>query len=175
MAAVAPPGAVATALRHGRYQKHARSASDTRPHRADPVTDAHRARSLTCILTAGIDAGVGTLKWRLRYKYDAQPPRATGDLPGIHVWPRLTRRNDAGGPLAGPPPRAGAPRGLTFCSAEPLQSRFCGIMGGLSTLRLNGLRASTAVCGLRLFIILPNLCNFSGAKTPPGSLTGHPR
>ena len=77
MAAVAPPGAVATALRHVRYQKQARSASETRPHRADPVTDAHRARSLTCILTTGIDAGVGTLKWRLRYKYDAQPPRAT--------------------------------------------------------------------------------------------------
>ena len=103
MAVVAPPGAVAPALRHVRYQKQARSASDTRPHRADPVTDAHRARSLTCILTTGIDAGVGTLKWRLRYKYDAQPPRATGDLPGIHVWPRLTRRIDAGGPLAGPP------------------------------------------------------------------------
>ena len=51
MAVVAPPGAVATALRHVRYQKQARSASDTRPHRAVPVTDAHRSRSLTCILT----------------------------------------------------------------------------------------------------------------------------
>ena len=175
MAAVAPPGAVATALRHVRYQKQARSASDTRPHRADPVTDAHRARSLTCILTAGIDAGVGTIKWRLRYKYDAQPPRATGDLPGIHVWPRLTRRIDAGGPLAGPLSRAGAPRRLPCCSAEPLQSSFCGIMGGLSTLRLNGLRASTAVCGLRLFRILPNLCKKPGKKTPRGSLFAVPR
>ena len=41
MAVVAPPGAVATALRHVRYQKQARSASDMRPHRAVPVTDAH--------------------------------------------------------------------------------------------------------------------------------------
>ena len=162
MAAVAPPGAVATALQHVRYWKQARSASDTRPHRDVPVTDAHRSCSLTCILTTAADAALRRSKQRLRYKYDAQPPRATGDLPGIHVWPRLTRRNDAGGPLAGPPPRAGAPRGLTFCSAEPLQSSFCGIMGGLSTLRLNGLRASTAVCGLRLFIILPNLCKKPG-------------
>ena len=58
MAVVAPPGAVATALRHVRYQKQARSASDTRPHRAVPVTDAHRARSLTCILTADNDAAL---------------------------------------------------------------------------------------------------------------------
>ena len=49
------------------------------------------------------DAALRRSKQRLRYKYDAQPPRATGDLPGIHVWPRLTRRIDAGGPLAGPP------------------------------------------------------------------------
>ena len=130
MAGVAPPGAVATALRHVRYWKQARSASDTRPHRAAPVTDAHRARSLTCILTAGIDAGVGTLKWRLRYKYDAQPPRATGDLPGIHVWPRLTRRIDAGGPLAGRPSRAGAPRRLPCCSAEASAEQFLWYNGG---------------------------------------------
>ena len=51
MAVVAPPGAVATALRHVRYRKQARSASDTRPHRAVPVAGAHRSRSLTCILT----------------------------------------------------------------------------------------------------------------------------
>ena len=130
MAVVAPPGAVATALGTVPYWEQAGSASDTRPHRAVPVAGAHRARSLTCILTAGIDAGVGTLKWRLRYKYDAQPPRATGDLPGIHVWPRLTRRNDAGGPLAGPPPRAGAPRGLTFCSAEASAEQFLWYNGG---------------------------------------------
>ena len=110
MAVVAPPGAVATALRHVRYQKQARSASDTRPHRAVPVTDAHRARSLTCILTAGIDAGAGTLKWRLLYTYDALPPRVAGDLRGIHNRTRLRRRIDAGGPLAGPP-RAPALRG----------------------------------------------------------------
>ena len=58
MAVVAPPGAVATALRHVRYWKQARSASDTRPHRAVPVTDAHRARSLTCILTTDNDAAL---------------------------------------------------------------------------------------------------------------------
>ena len=166
MAVVAPPGAVATALRHVRYWKQARSASDTRPHRDVPVTDAHRSRSLTCILTTDNDAGAGTLKWRLLYTYDELPPRATGDLRGIHNRTRLRRRIDAGGPLAGPPSRPGAPRGLTCCSAEPLQSSFCGIMGGLSTLRLNGLRTSTAVCVLRLFIILPNLCKKPGQKTP---------
>ena len=58
MAVVAPPGAVATALRHVRYQKQARSASDTRPHRAVPVAGAHHARSLTCILTADNDAAL---------------------------------------------------------------------------------------------------------------------
>ena len=118
MAVVAPPGAVATALRHVRHQKQARSASDTRPHRADPVTDAHRSRSLTCILTTDNDAGAGTLKWRLLYTYDELPPRVTGDLRGIHNRTRLRRRIDAGGPLAGPPSRPGAPRGLTFYSAE---------------------------------------------------------
>ena len=175
MAAVAPPGAVATALRHVRYQKQARSASDTRPHRADPVTDAHRSRSLTCILTTDNDAGAGTLKWRLLYTYDELPPRVTGDLRGIHNRTRLRRRIDAGGPLAGPPSRPGAPLGLPCCSAEPLQSSFCGIMGGLSTLRLNGLRASTAVFGLRLFIIYPHLCKKPGKKTPRGSLFAVPR
>ena len=58
MAVVAPPGAVATALRHVRYWKQARSASDTRPHRDVPVTDAHRSRSLTCILTTDNDAAL---------------------------------------------------------------------------------------------------------------------
>ena len=56
------PGAVATALRHVWYQKQARSvtrsASDTRPHRDVPVTDAHRSRSLTCILTTDNDAAL---------------------------------------------------------------------------------------------------------------------
>ena len=103
MAVVAPPGAVATALRHVRYWKQARSASDTRPHRDVPVTNAHRSRSLTCILTTDNDAGAGTLKWRLLNTYDALPPRVAGELRGIHVWPRLRRRIDAGGPLAGPP------------------------------------------------------------------------
>ena len=51
MAVVAPPGAVATALGTVPYWKQAGSASDTRPHRAVPVDGAHRARSLTCILT----------------------------------------------------------------------------------------------------------------------------
>ena len=130
MAVVAPPGAVATALRHVRYQKQARSASDTRPHRADPVTDAHRARSLTCILTAGIDAGAGTLKWRLLNTYDALPPRATGELRGIHVWPRLRRRIDAGGPLAGPPSRPGAQTVPPCCSAEASAEQFLWYNGG---------------------------------------------
>ena len=53
MAVVAPPGAVATALGTVPYWKQAGSASDTRPHRAVPVDGAHRARSLTCTLTAG--------------------------------------------------------------------------------------------------------------------------
>ena len=130
MAAVAPPGAVATALRHVRYQKQARSASDTRPHRDVPVTDAHRSRSLTCILTTDNDAGAGTHKWRLLYTYvntyDELPPRVAGDLRGIHNRTRLRRRIDAGGPLAGPPSRPGAPMGPPCCSAEPLQSSFCG-------------------------------------------------
>ena len=166
MAVVAPPGAVATALRHVRYQKQARSASDTRPHRDVPVTDAHRSRSLTCILTTDNDAGAGTLKWRLLNTYDALPPRVAGELRGIHVWPRLRRRIDAGGPLAGPPSRPGAPMGPPCCSAEPLQSSFCGIMGGLSTLRVNATRSSTAIGDLRLFIVLPNLCKKNGQKTP---------
>ena len=117
----------------------------------------------------------GTLKCTVLYTYDELPPRATGDLRGIHNRTRLRRRIDAGGPLAGPPSRPGAPMGPPCCSAEPLQSSFCGIMGGLSTLRLNGLRASTAVCGLRLFIILPNLCKKPGKKTPRGSLFAVPR
>ena len=58
MAVVAPPGAVATALGTVPYWKQAGSASDTRPHRAVPVDGAHRARSLTCILTAGPDAAL---------------------------------------------------------------------------------------------------------------------
>ena len=62
MAVVAPPGAVATALRHVRYQKQARSASDTRPHRAVPVDGAHRSRSLTCILTPDNDAALARCK-----------------------------------------------------------------------------------------------------------------
>ena len=53
MAVVAPPGAVATALGTVPYWEQAGSASDTRPHRAVPVDGAHRARSLTCPLTAG--------------------------------------------------------------------------------------------------------------------------
>ena len=58
MAVVAPPGAVATALGTVPYWKQAGSASDTRPHRAVPVDGAHRARSLTCTLTAGPDAAL---------------------------------------------------------------------------------------------------------------------
>ena len=53
MAVVAPPGAVAPALGTVPYWKQAGSASDMRPHRAVPVDGAHRARSLTCTLTAG--------------------------------------------------------------------------------------------------------------------------
>ena len=147
MVAVAPLGAVATALRHVRYWKQARSASDTRPHRAVPVDGAHRARSLTCILTTDNDAGAGTLKWRLLYTYDELPPRATGDLRGIHNRTRLRRRIDAGGPLAGPPSRPGAPMGPPCCSAEPLQSSFCGIMGvcQLCASTRRGLRPRSAV------------------------------
>ena len=130
MAAVVPPGAVATALRHVRYQKQARSASDTRPHRADPVTDAHRSRSLPCILTTANAAGAGTLKWRLLYTYDELPPRVTGDLRGIHYRTRLRRRIDAGGPLAGPPSRPGAPMGPPCCSAEASAEQFLWYNGG---------------------------------------------
>ena len=124
MAGVAPPGAVATALQHVRYWKQARSASDTRPHRDVPVTDAHRSRSLTCILTTDNDAGAGTLKWRLLYTYDELPPRATGDLRGIHNRTRLRRRIDAGGPLAGPPSRPGAQTVPPCCSAEASAEQF---------------------------------------------------
>ena len=166
MAAVAPPGAVATALGTVPYWKQAGSASDTRPHRAVPVDGAHRSRSLTCILTPDNDAALARCKCTVLYTYDALPPRVAGDLRGIHNRTRLRRRIDAGGPLAGPPLRPGAPRGLTCCSAEPLQSSFCGIMGGLSTLRLNATRSSTAIGGLLLFIILPNLCKKPGQKTP---------
>ena len=138
MAAVAPPGAVATALRHVRYQKQARSASDTRPHRAVPVTDAHRARSLTCILTPDNNAALARCKCTVLYTYDELPPRVTGDLRGIHNRTRLRRRIDAGGPLAGPGRRDPALRwGRHAALQRPLQSSFCGIMGGLSTLRVN--------------------------------------
>ena len=117
----------------------------------------------------------GTLKWRLLYTYDELPPRVTGDLRGIHNRTRLRRRIDAGGPLAGPPSRPGAPMGPPCCSAEPLQSSFCGIMGGLSTLRLNATRPSTGLGALLLFIILPNLCKKNGQKTPMRSLFAVPR
>ena len=59
------------------------------------------------------------------------------------------------------------------CSSGALQrlcrGSFCGIMGGLSiTLRVNATRPSTAIGGLRLFIILvPNLC-----KKRPADLNG---
>ena len=108
MAAVAPPGAVATALRHVRYSKQARSASDTRPHRAVPVDGAHRSRSLTCILTADIDAALAHDNCTLLYQFDALSTRVTGDLRGTHNRTRLRPRIDAGGPLAGPPSRPGA-------------------------------------------------------------------
>ena len=175
MAVVAPPGAVATALRHVRYQKQARSASDTRPHRAVPVDGAHRSRSLTCILTPDNDAALARCKCTVLYTYDALTPRVAGDLRGIHNRTRLRRRIDAGGPLAGPPSRPGAPLGLPCCSAEPLQSSFCGIMGGLSTLRLNATRPSTGLGALRLFRILPHLCKKNGQKTPVRSLYAPPR
>ena len=115
----------------------------------------------------------GTHNCTLLYNYDAQPPRATGDLPGMHNRTGLRRRIDAGGPLAGPPSRPGAQTTLTCCSGEPLQSSFCGIMGGLSTLRLSGLRSTHAVCVLRLVIILPHLCKKPGQKIPRGSLSAH--
>ena len=108
MAAVAPPGAVATALRHVRYWKQARSASDTRPHRAVPVDGAHRSRSLTCILTADNDAALAHDNCTLLYQFDALSTRVTGDLRGTHNRTRLRPRIDAGGPLAGPPSRLGA-------------------------------------------------------------------
>ena len=130
MAVVAPPGAVATALGSVPYCKQAGSASDTRPHRAVPGDGAHRARSLTCILTTDNDAGAGTLKWRLLYTYDELPPRVTGDLRGIHKRTRLRRRIDAGGPLAGPPSRPGAPRGPPCCSAEASAEQFLWYNGG---------------------------------------------
>ena len=157
---------MATALRHVRYQKQARSASDTRPHRADPVTDAHRARSLTCILTPDNDAALARCKCTVLYTYDALPPRVAGDLRGIHNRTRLRRRIDAGGPLAGPPSRPGAPMGPPCCSAEPLQSSFCGIMGGLSTLRVNATCTSLKLSVLLFLVFLPNLCKKPGQKTP---------
>ena len=108
MAVVAPPGAMATALGTVPYWKQAGSASDTRPHRAVTVDGAHRARSLTCTLTAGPDAALARCKCTVLYTYDALPPRVTGDLQGTHNRTRLRPRIDAGGPLAGPPSRPGA-------------------------------------------------------------------
>ena len=130
MAVVAPPGAVATAPRHVRYQKQARSASDTRPHRAVPVDGAHRSRSLTCILTPDNDAALARCKCTVLYTYDALPPRVAGDLRGIHNRTRLRRRIDAGGPLAGPPSRPGAPLGPPCCSAEASAEQFLWYNGG---------------------------------------------
>ena len=72
----------------------------------------------------------GTLKCTLLYTYDALPPRVAGGLRGIHNRTRLRRRIDAGGPLAGPPSRPGAPRGLTFCSAEASAEQFLWYNGG---------------------------------------------
>ena len=130
MAVVAPPGAVATALRHVRYQKQARSASDTRPHRAVPVDGAHRSRSLTCILTPDNDAALARCKCTVLYTYDALPPRVAGDLRGIHNRTRLRRRIDAGGPLAGPPSRPGAQTVPPCCSAEASAEQFLWYNGG---------------------------------------------
>ena len=69
-------------------------------------------------------------KQRLRYTYDALPPRVAGDLRGIHNWTRLRRRIDAGGPLAGPPSRPGAPKGLPCCSPEASGEQFLWYNGG---------------------------------------------
>ena len=86
MAVVAPPGAVATALRHVRYWKQARSASDTRPHRVVPVDGAHRSRSLTCILNMGHDATLAHDNCTpLLYQFDAPSTRVPGDLRGIPI------------------------------------------------------------------------------------------
>ena len=167
MAVVAPPGAVAPALRHVRYQKQARSASDTRLHRAVPVTsDAHRARSLTCILTTDNDAALARCKCTVLYLFDALPSRATGDLRGIHKRTRLRRRIDAGGPLAGPPSRPGAPMGLPCCSAEASAEQFLWYNGGLSTLSVNATCASLKLSVLLFLLFLPNLCKKPGQKTP---------
>ena len=72
----------------------------------------------------------GTLKCTVLYTYDELPPRATGDLRGIHKRTRLRRRIDAGGPLAGPPSRPGAPLGPPCCSAEASAEQFLWYNGG---------------------------------------------
>ena len=72
----------------------------------------------------------GTHNCTLLYNYDAQPPRATGDLPGMHNRTGLRRRIDAGGPLAGPPSRPGAPKGLPCCSPEASGEQFLWYNGG---------------------------------------------
>ena len=69
-------------------------------------------------------------KQRLRYTYDALPPRVAGDLRGIHNRTGLRRRIDAAGPLAGPPSRPGAPKGLPCCSPEASGEQFLWYNGG---------------------------------------------
>ena len=72
----------------------------------------------------------GTLKCTVLYTYDELPPRVAGDLRGIHNRTRLRRRIDAGGPLAGPPSRPGAPMGPPCCSAEASAEQFLWYNGG---------------------------------------------
>ena len=86
----------------------------------------------------------GTLKCTVLYTYDELPPRATGDLRGIHKRTRLRRRIDAGGPLAGPPSRPGAQTPVPpYCSAEASAEQFLWYNGGvcqLCALTRHGLR-----------------------------------
>ena len=72
----------------------------------------------------------GTLNCTLHYHFDALPTRVPGDLRGIHNRTGLRRRIDAAGPLAGPPSRPGAPKGLPCCSAEAPAEQFLWYNGG---------------------------------------------
>ena len=170
MAVVAPPGA---AWRPPSYCTVPEASQERVRYASAPGCPGRRRASLALTDLHTDNSACAALrrnKQRLRYTYDALPPRVAGDLRGIHNRTRLRRRIDAGGPLAGPPSRPGAPKGLPCCSPEASGEQFLWYNGGF----VNFAPQREGVCdrdpGLRLFRILPNLCKKPGQKTPVRSL-----
>ena len=132
MAVVAPLGVVATALglRTLPYWNRRGSASDTRPHRAVPVYGAHRARSLTCILTTDNDAALAHSSAQCSTHTTNYRHEQRGTYGGYINGPVCVVGSTLAVPYSGTAARPGAPRGLTFCSAEASAEQFLWYNGG---------------------------------------------